>query len=522
MAKKLMQLNFFENTSCGNASCQGQWKNPLDKASTKDRAQYYINLAKLAEKGKITCVFFTDSYGSHEVYEKSIAATLAGGGHVGHLDPVVYIAPMALATESVGFAVTATSSYLNPYTMARTWSSLDHVTDGRIGWNVVTSFSDSGAKAMGLDKIIPHDERYEKADEFMDVLYDLWEGSWEDGAQVFDVENEIAYDPKKIRKIEHKGKYYQMSAYHPTHPSPQRTPVIFQAGASKAGMAFAGKHAEALFVAGPTPAAVKKQVQTVREEANKLGRDGSAIKFFHGILPIIGRTVEEAQAKYELAKSLAHSEGGMARFSGFTNLDLSQYPPDEPFEFKGEQSEASIHGVIAMCKEIAGTQEDDGPWTPRKLGNMMALGGTGAVPVGTPEMVADEMERWMAEADIDGFNVMQVTSPTSYEDVVELLVPELQRRGVYWMDYPVPGGSLRENIHGIKGQKLVKEDHPAYPFKWNVRKENGISAWDARQNGLEIAKAAAAAKSAGEPESTAEKVPEVIAIREAAGEEIKV
>jgi alkanesulfonate monooxygenase SsuD/methylene tetrahydromethanopterin reductase-like flavin-dependent oxidoreductase (luciferase family) len=172
-------------------------------------------------------------------------------------------------------------------------------------------------------------------------------------------------------------------------------------------MAFAGKHAEALFVSGPTPAAVKKQVQTVREEANKLGRDGSAIKFFLGILPVIGRTMEEAQAKYDLAKSLAHAEGGMARFSGFTNLDLSHYPPDEPFEFKGEQSEASIHGVIAMCKEISGTREDDEPWTPRKLGHMMAFGGTGAVPVGTPEMVADEFERWMAEADIDGFNVMR-------------------------------------------------------------------------------------------------------------------
>lgn len=172
-------------------------------------------------------------------------------------------------------------------------------------------------------------------------------------------------------------------------------------------MNFAGRHAEALFVAGPTPASVKKQVQTVREEANKAGRDGSAIKFFHGILPIIGRTLEEAQAKYELAKSLAHSEGGMARFSGFTNLDLSQYPPDEPFQFKGEQSEASIHGVIAMCKEIAGTQEDEEPWTPRKLGHMMAFGGTGAVPVGTPEMVADEFERWMEEADIDGFNVQR-------------------------------------------------------------------------------------------------------------------
>lgn len=216
----------------------------------------------------------------------------------------------------------------------------------------------------------------------------------------------MAYDPKKVHRVTHKGKFYQIDAYQATHPSPQRTPVLFQAGASSAGMQFAGKHAEALFVAGPTPAVVKKQVQTVRENANAQGRDGSKIKFFVGILPVLGRTVEEAQAKYDQALKDAHAVGGMARFSGFTNLDLSKYPPDEPFAFKGKQSEASIHGTIKTIQAKTGLNDDE-PWTPRRLGAMMSFGGTGSTPVGTPEMVADVFEMWMNEADIDGFNVMR-------------------------------------------------------------------------------------------------------------------
>jgi alkanesulfonate monooxygenase SsuD/methylene tetrahydromethanopterin reductase-like flavin-dependent oxidoreductase (luciferase family) len=171
-------------------------------------------------------------------------------------------------------------------------------------------------------------------------------------------------------------------------------------------MAFAGKHAEALFVAGPTPEVVKRQVQTVRGEADRQGRDGSKIKFFVGILPVIGKTVEEAEAKYAQALKDAHAVGGMARFSGFTNLDLSQYPTNEPFAFKGEPSEASIHGTIKTMKEVMGL-EDDKPWTPERLGARMSFGGSGSTPVGTPAMVADVFEMWMNEADIDGFNVMR-------------------------------------------------------------------------------------------------------------------
>lgn len=223
----------------------------------------------------------------------------------------------------------------------------------------------------------------------------------------------MAYDPRKVHKITHSGKFYKMDAYHQTHPSPQRTPVLFQAGASKAGMAFAGKHAEALFVAGPTPEVVKKQVETVRAEAEAAGRDISKIKFFVGILPVIGKTIEEAESKYQKAMEDAHVVGGMARFSGFTNVDLSQYPSDEPFAFKGEQKEASIHGTINNIKEVMG-MKDDKPWTPSRLGARMSFGGTNSTPIGTPAMIADVFEMWMREADVDGFNVMRKMSLAPY------------------------------------------------------------------------------------------------------------
>jgi alkanesulfonate monooxygenase SsuD/methylene tetrahydromethanopterin reductase-like flavin-dependent oxidoreductase (luciferase family) len=220
------------------------------------------------------------------------------------------------------------------------------------------------------------------------------------------VEKDMAYDPKKIHKVQHKGTFYKMNAYNHTHPSPQRTPVIFQAGASKAGIAFAAKHAEALFVHGSSAGQVRKQVDSVRQAANAMGRDGSKIKFFMAFLPIIGKTREEAQEKYERAKQFAHSEGGIATVGSFIGLDFSKYPLDEPFDYNAEKTEASIHGWIEMVKAST-KQSSDGPWTPRKIGTMMGIGLPATSPVGTAEEVADHLERWVEEADVDGFNIQR-------------------------------------------------------------------------------------------------------------------
>lgn len=320
----------------------------------------------------------------------------------------------------------------------------------------------------------------------------LWEKSWEDGAQVWQEEPEMAYNPSKVHKINHDGKYYKMHAPHQTHPSPQRTPLLFQAGSSKAGIEFGAKHAEAIFCASPTIESTKKYVDAVRARAVEEGRDASSIKFFLGIMPILGRTQGEAEAKFETAKKNISVTGGLARFCGFTNVDLSGLAVDEEFDFEGKHHENTIQGVIDNIKLI-GTERK---FTPRVVAEMFALGGSGPRPVGTPRYVADFLEKWWRESGIDGFNLncmfrlmpcerqhlllVDVSNPESFEDIVELLIPELQRRGIYWADYAVPGGTARENLHCNPGQKLLPKEHPGSKVRWDVVKEPELKQEDVR------------------------------------------
>ncbi len=230
----------------------------------------------------------------------------------------------------------------------------------------------------------------------------LWNGSWEDDAEQFSVEKNIAYDPTKIHRINYLGKHHKTVAFGATHPSPQRTPVLFQAGASEAGKDFAAKHAEAIFGGGPTPAAAGEFVKEVRQRAAAYGRDPNHVKFFPSIAPIIGRTVEEAEEKYNKYKACLDYEGGLAKISQYTNVDLLSFPPDVPVDINDmDTADNTIHAVINGLKKKFG----GAPITPRVLGESMSFCGFGPRPVGTPEMVADVMEEWATVGDIDGFNV---------------------------------------------------------------------------------------------------------------------
>jgi alkanesulfonate monooxygenase SsuD/methylene tetrahydromethanopterin reductase-like flavin-dependent oxidoreductase (luciferase family) len=232
----------------------------------------------------------------------------------------------------------------------------------------------------------------------------LWEGSWEDGAQTWTAEKG-AYDPSKIHKINFDGIYYQMSGYGQAHPSPQRTPVLFQAGSSESGKAFAGKHAEAIFCGGTNMKTLAKFVKEVRAIAVANGRLATDVNFFPMICPILGRTLEEAQAKHDKWKPNADWEGGLATISSFMNVDFSQYPVDEPFDVDGLTKKSSaIHSLINSVKDVAGGDSGQA-WTPRMLGHAFAWCGFGQPYVGTPEMIADVFESYINEADIDGFNV---------------------------------------------------------------------------------------------------------------------
>jgi FMN-dependent oxidoreductase (nitrilotriacetate monooxygenase family) len=449
---------------------------PNDKGTTKDRLSYWLNLARLAERGKISFIFFADSYSTFDIYGGSPDAMLRCGSQFAVNDPMVIIPAMASVTKSLGFGVTGSTTYLPPYLLARTFSTLDHLTEGRVAWNIVTSHSSSAAKALGYDKVVPHDERYAMADEYMDVVYKLWESSWAPDAVRFDRESRVAFEPSKIKCIEHDGKYHKVSGLAQMHPSPQRTPVLFQAGTSKTGRSFAAKHAEAIYIGGLVPSQTAQSVIDIRAEAAARGRDPASLKFFVGVSPILGRTVEEAQAKYKLAVENSDPVGGLAQFSGYTGIDLSRFSLDEVFELKDAPGDNAVHSFLDNFNKVVG---DIGPWTPRKLGEIMALGGFHPAPVGTPEMVADVFEQWIEEADVDGFNIAYVTTPGSHEDVVDLLVPELQRRGLMWDDYEVEGGTLRENLYSTKGMNELREDHYGHMFKYGSDFEgDGLRAWN--------------------------------------------
>ncbi|KAN0104218.1 putative monooxygenase moxC [Hyaloscypha variabilis] len=388
-AKKQIHLNFFDITCTGGHMGIGLWRNPTDNAHTKDRLDYYLWLAKLAEKGKITAIFFTGAYAVDETYQGKFDASYRGGSMVAQLEPTIFKSAMASVTKSVSFAITGSLSYIPvTYLLARQYSTLDHITNGRFGWNVVTSWTNAAANAFGKTSVTAHDQRYFEAEEYMDLVYALWEGSWEDGAQIWDNEKG-AYDPKKVHKMNFKGNYHSTHAVNQPHPSPQRTPILFQAGSSAIGKVFAAKHAEAVFTCGGVPSDAVPYVTSIREAPAANGQDPKEIKPFIQITPILGRTLEEFQAKHDKYRKTIDWEGSLAKLSSFVNFDFSKLPPDVPFIFDDKNSDNAIHTMMKTIKRY----DKDGTLTPRMLGEEMAFCGFGPMPVGTPEMVADVMEK---------------------------------------------------------------------------------------------------------------------------------
>ena len=254
-----------------------------------------------------------------------------------------------------------------------------------------------------------------------------------------------------------------MPGPHICQPSPQRTPVILQAGTSKAGKGFAAKHAEAIFVAGHSPSVVAKNISDIRQQArDEFGRDPKSIKFLALLCPILGKTQEEAEAKYKEYLSYGSEDGALALFGGWTGIDLSKYGDDE--ELRHVESNAIRSAVEAWSKASPSVPR----WTKHTVANHIKVGGLGATVVGTPENVADEMERWVAEADVDGFNLAYAIMPETFEEVIESLLPVLRERGLFWDGYAVEGGTYRENIYGQKGVSKPPADHPASKYHWKA------------------------------------------------------
>ncbi len=427
----------------------GLWAHPEDQSHRYKDSEYWIDLAKTLEKGRFDAVFIADVLGTYDVYGESRDAAVRNGTQSPVNDPFLIVPYMAAVTKHLGFGITASVTHEHPYTFARKISTLDHLTNGRIGWNIVTSYLKSAAVNMGLEDQINHDERYNIADEYLEVCYKLWEESWEDNAVKLDKENRIYTDPSKVHDINHQGKYYQVPGAHLCEPSPQRTPVLYQAGASKKGRAFAANNAELVFIGAPTIATAKATVDKLQADIERAGRSREEVKILTMFVPIVGKTEAEAKEKYKDYQQYISAEGALALFGGWTGVDLSQYAKDQEISYIENDS---IRSALENFTKI----HPDRPSTVEDVIQTIGIGGMGATAIGSPEQVADEMERWVNEAGIDGFNIAYAITPGSFKDFVELVVPVLQERGLVQTEYE--GSTLRDNLFG-KGDKLL-DTHP--------------------------------------------------------------
>ena len=450
MSKKKILINAF-NMNCIGHINHGLWTHPQDTSTQFNTLEYWTELAQLLERGLFDGLFIADIVGVYDVYQKSIDVPLKESIQLPVNDPLLLVSAMAAVTRHLGFGLTANLTYEAPYLFARRMSTLDHLTRGRVGWNIVTGYLDSAAKAMGLTEQVEHDRRYDQADEYLEVLYKLWEGSWENDAVLNDPVQRIYARPDKVHKVKHAGEFYQVEGYHLCEPSPQRTPVLFQAGSSERGLAFAGRHAECVFISGQTKAATKAQVDKVRASAVAAGRNADDIKLFMGINVIVAPTEAHAQAKRDEYLSYASAEAGVAHFSSSTGIDFADYALDEPIQHVKSNAIQSATNVLK-----------NNDWTRRKLLEQHALGGRYITLVGSPEQVADELESWINETGLDGFNLTRIVTPQSYVDFIDLVVPELQRRGSYKTAYD--SGSLRQKLF-TDGEAHLPQRHTGANYR---------------------------------------------------------
>ncbi len=442
-APREIRFNAFDMACVGHIQ-QGMWTHPRDRSADYLSLDHWMGLARLLEEGLFDGLFLADVLGIYDVHGGNGDAAIRNAVQVPLLDPMLLVPAMAAATRNLGFGVTCNLAWESPALMARRFSTLDHLTEGRIGWNIVTGYLDSAARAMGLDRQMAHDDRYDLADEYMEIVYRLWEESWAADAVKRDRAAGIYADPARVKRIRHEGRQYRLDAPHLVEPSPQRTPVLYQAGASDRGRGFAARHAECVFVNGGPKPHVAKLVADLRARATP-----RPIRVFVGATLIIGRTRAEAEAKLAEYRQHASIEGALAHASASLGIDLARFAPDEELPEAG-QSQAIRSNVEALRAAAPRA-------TKRALMDRMVLGSRQPPIVGSVEEVAEELIAWVDQADVDGFNLSRTVTPECLEDVVRLLVPALQERGRYKRGYAP--GSYREKLFGAG--PLLAAPHPA-------------------------------------------------------------
>ena len=453
LVTRRIRLNAFDMNCVGHQS-PGLWAHPRDKSWQYKDLEYWTGLAQTLERGVFDGIFIADVLGVYDVYKGSAYHAIQQGAQIPVNDPLQLVPAMAVVTKHLGFGITASISFEHPYPFARRMSTIDHLTKGRVGWNIVTSYLDSGARNLGQSTQVAHNDRYDVADEYLEVLYKLWEGSWEEDAVVRDREARIFAHPEKVHEIGHKGRFFEVPGYHLSEPSPQRSVVIYQAGASSRGKAFAAEHAECVFVAAPTKTILKAYVADIRRRAAAAGRDPRKLFIYTLLTVIVDETDVTAQAKFEDYQRYVSYDGSLVFMSGWTGIDFGQYAPTDLV--RKVETNAIISAVEALSDG-----DPDKKWTVEELAKFGGIGGMGPVVVGSAATVADVLQEWVTETDVDGFNLAYAVTPETFEDVVDRLVPELQKRGAYPRDYAA--GTLRDKLFG-EGPYLPAT-HPAARYR---------------------------------------------------------
>ncbi|PEG61044.1 LLM class flavin-dependent oxidoreductase [Mycolicibacterium boenickei] len=401
---------------------EAAWRHERTDVRNLTDVKHFQRLAQLAERGKLDSVFFADG--------------LAVGPRVKHntqaiFEPITLLTAMATVTERVGLIATATTGYIEPYTLARSFASLDHISGGRAGWNIVTSAGEDEAANFGVEGIPDHAGRYRRATEFVDVATALWD-SWEDDALVLDEASGIFADPDRVHRIDHDGEHFTVRGPLNTPRSAQGRPLLVQAGSSESGKDFAARYAEAIFTAQRSVADGKAFYRDVKARAVKFGRSADEVKILPGIVPFIGPTEQAAVELEQQFTDLISPEYSLRQLSQMLGVDLTAHALDAPLpalppieQIQGNKSRYQLVKDLASSESL----------TVRQLIAKLGGGRGHRTFAGTAEQVADNLELWFAEGAADGFNIMPPYLPGGLEDFVEQVVPILQRRGLFRTDY---------------------------------------------------------------------------------------
>jgi alkanesulfonate monooxygenase len=410
----------------------GAWRYPGAFPDANFNLSHIRRFAQTLERGRFDAFFMAD----HLAVLNMPVKALRRSHTVTSFEPFTLLSYLAGATERIGLVATASTTFDAPYHIARRFASLDHISGGRAGWNIVTTSNPDAALNFGLEEHVEHDERYRRAREFYDVVTGLWD-SFADDAFIRDVEEGIYVDPSKIHVLDHKGKYLSVRGPLNIARPPQGWPVIVQAGASEAGRQLAAETAEVVFAAESTLASAQSFYADVKGRMEKLGRSRDHLKILPGAFVVIGDSLTEAREKRERLDSLVHYDSSISSLSIVLGIDASNFDPDAPLPDIPETNASQSGRRRAV--ELAHREN----LTVRQLARR--FGGYGGLSfVGTPESIADEMEAWLVGEGSDGFNILFPYLPGGLDDFVEKLVPELQRRGIYRREYE--GQTLRENL----------------------------------------------------------------------------